>query len=153
MFWRRAVWECFYGPFLNQPTTGMTNSAYAKVMWCPLMVKKYGQQQHPWGRGSYGINGFFINPGRRLTQEDLKGKVEPLIMAGTVLGSAPIFGTWEATTRSVYPYNTGWMNLSYEYGYGANSAIGVFLDGHTKIISKGDGVNLNALLSDESNFK
>ena len=45
------------------------------------------------------------------------------------------------------------MNLSYDYGSAANSAIGVFLDGHTEIISKADGVKLDALLRDCNNFE
>ena len=169
-YWRRAIWEYSRGPFSNdsgQAIKEMGTSDYAKIMWCPLMVKKYGQEQHPWGRGSYAINGFFLDPAwgnsrydgentektRHLARENLKGKIEPLIMAGTVQKSSPKFGTWDAITSSQYPYDTDWKNLSYEYGSGANSAIGVFLDGHTEIISKADGVKLNELLSNFNNFE
>ena len=158
--WRRTIWEKTYGPFEGDVAAQMAKSDYAKIMWCPLMVKKYGQEQHPWGRGSYAINFFFIDPGWRagepirvLNREDVKGKVEPLIMAGTVLKSSPKFGTWEAVQSSKYPYDTDWMNLSYEYGSAANSAIGVFLDGHTEIISKADGIKLDPLLRNCNNFE
>ena len=161
--WRRTIWESSRGAFPSdsvQATNQMANSDYAKIMWCPLMVRKYGQEQHPWGRGSYAINYFFIDSNwrlgddyRHLNRDDVKGKVEPLIMAGTVLKSSPKFGTWEAIQSSKYPYDTDWMNLSYEYGSAANSAIGIFLDGHTEIIPKADGVKLHSLLSNFNNFE
>ena len=161
--WRRTIWESAHGAFSSDPvqaTNQMANSDYAKTMWCPLMVKKYGQEQHPWGRGSYAINFFFIDSNwrvgddyRHLNRDEVKGKVEPLIMAGTVLKSSPKFGTWEAVQSSKYPYDTDWMNLSYDYGSAANSAIAVFLDGHTEIIPKADGIKLNALLSNCNNFE
>jgi prepilin-type N-terminal cleavage/methylation domain-containing protein len=158
--WRRTIWEKTYGPFEGDVADKMAHSDYAKIMWCPLMVKKYGQEQHPWGRGSYAINFFFIDPTWRagdpirvLNREDLKGRVEPLIMTGTVLKSSPKFGTWEAVQSGRFPYDTDWMNLNYEYGSGQNSALGLFLDGHVETISKQRGAELDPLLRDATNFE
>lgn len=158
--WRRVIWEKTHGPFEGNVTTAMAKSDYSKLMWCPLMVKKYGMQQHPWGRGSYAINFFFIDPTWRagdpirvLNREDLKGRVEPLIMTGTVLKSSPKFGTWEAIQSARFPYDTDWMNLNYSYGSSANQALGLFLDGHVESISKERGAELDPLLRDNTNFE
>lgn len=61
--WRRKIWEMANGPFEGDPPqvmSSMQQSGYATVMWCPMMVAKYGQDQHPEGRGSYSINRFFM---------------------------------------------------------------------------------------------
>lgn len=157
--WRRTLWEKTYGPFEGDVAGQMAKSDYAKIMWCPLMVKKYGEEQHPWGRGSYAINYFFIDPAWRagepirvLNREDLKGRIEPLIMTGTVLSNTPKFGTWEAIQSAKFPYDTAWMNLNYAYGSGQNNALGLFLDGHVETISKQRGAELDPLLRDPTNF-
>lgn len=158
--WRRVIWEKTNGPFEGNVVKAMAASDYAKLMWCPLMVKNYGQEQHPWGRGSYAINFFFIDPTWRagdpirvLNREELKGRVEPLIMTGTVLKNSPKFGTWEAIQSSRFPYDTDWMNLNYAYGSSANQALGLFLDGHVEQISKERGTELDPLLRDNTNFE
>jgi prepilin-type N-terminal cleavage/methylation domain-containing protein len=158
--WRRLIWERAHGAFEGDVATQMQGSDYAKVMWCPLMVRRYGQEQHPWGRGSYAINFYFIDanwrsgdPLRVLNREDLKGKVEPLIMAGTLLSRSPKFGTWEAIQSSRYPYDTAWMNLSYEYGAGRDRALGLFLDGHAEAIPRDRGTQLDPLLRNNQNFE
>jgi len=165
-FWRRTIWEHSYGPFVEPADISMASSNYAKIMWCPLMGSLYKKAQHPAGRGSYAMNLFFKSEGQsptdgtlsddqkqRLLRENLKGKVEPIIMAGTVPKDHPDWGTNEVIESSKFPYDTYWQNLSYEYGSGANSAIGVFLDGHTEIISKEEGVKLDPLLRNCNNFE
>lgn len=158
--WRRVIWEKTHGPFTGSVTAAMANSDYAKIMWCPLMMKKYGAEQHPWGRGSYAINFFFIDPTWRagdpirvLNREELKGRKEPLIMTGTVLKNSPKFGTWEAIQSAKFPYDTDWMNLNYAYGTSQNQALGLFLDGHVETISKERGAELDPLLRDNTNFE
>src|SRR5579862_8603933 len=60
--WRRNIWEHSYGSF---PTdfagfmTAMGHPSYAETMWCPLMVRKFGQAEHLVGRGSYAMAKFF----------------------------------------------------------------------------------------------
>jgi len=158
--WRRVIWEKTHGPFEGNVMSAMATSDYGKLMWCPLMAKKYGMEQHPWGRGSYAINFFFIDPTWRagdpirvLNREELKGRKEPLIMTGTVLKSSPKFGTWEAIQSAKFPYDTDWMNLNYAYGSAGNQALGLFLDGHVETISTERGKQLDPLLRDNTNFE
>jgi len=60
--WRRNVWEHTYGPMgsnWQQFMTAMGAKSYSGTMWCPLMVRKYGQEEHEVGRGSYAFNSYF----------------------------------------------------------------------------------------------
>jgi prepilin-type N-terminal cleavage/methylation domain-containing protein len=165
-FWRRTIWEHSNGPFADPADKSMASSNYAKIMWCPLMGSRYKKAQHPSGRGSYAMNGLFKSEGQspddgtlsddqkqRLLRENLKGKVEPVIMAGTVPKDHPEWGTNEVIESAKFPCDTYWQNLSYEYGSGANSAIGVFLDGHTEIIQKADGIKLDSILKDSTTLE
>ena len=158
--WRRVIWESANGAFEGDVVAQMQSSEYADVMWCPLMVSRHGQQQHPWGRGSYAINFFFIDSTwrlgddyRNLVRADMKGKREPLIMTGSLLDSNPEFGTWEAIQSSSYPYDTDWMNLHYAYGSGEDQALAVFLDGHTEMIGIERGSALDPLLANPADFE
>jgi prepilin-type N-terminal cleavage/methylation domain-containing protein len=162
-FWRRAIWESANGPFEGtsaQIVESMENSGYADLMWCPLMVGKYGQEQHPGGRGSYAINFFFIDSDwrvgtdyRNINHADVIGRKEPIIMTGTVLESNPEYGTWEAIQSSNYPYDTSWMNLHYAYGSGGDRALGLYKNGNVEMIKREDGIDLHGLLSDPSNLE
>ena len=165
LFWRRTVWEHAFGAFEGGPEAvmdAMQSSSYSKVMWCPLMVSRYGQEQHPGGRGSYAMNLFFKPPAwggriRRVNEVDLKGTKEPYIMAGTVLESSPQFGTWEMIQSSQPPvdgvYDTEWMNLAYDYGAGGDLGLGLFVDGHVERISMEQGAELDPLLRDDNTLE
>ncbi len=157
-FWRRQVWEYQFGEFEGGPVAvmdAMQNSSYSKVMWCPLMVKDYGQEQHPGGRGSYALNKFFSpaswGGGRRYdTDAYLVGKTEPYIMAGTVLEGTPEFGTFEHIESARFPYDTAWMNIAYEYGSGGDRGLGLYIDGHAATFSREDGVAMDADIRDQT---
>jgi prepilin-type N-terminal cleavage/methylation domain-containing protein len=156
LFWRRVVWEGNYGAFQGGPVevmNAMQSSEYSKIMWCPVMVSRHGQEQHPGGRGSYAMNKFFAPPSwgggyRYEGQADMIGVKEPYIVGGTVLESNPKFGTFEHVESSAFPYDTAWMNLNYTYGGGKDGALGLFIDGHVEMIPKQQGVELNTSLRD-----
>lgn len=157
--WRRMIWESANGNFPADSMSAMKTSGYNKVMWCPLMVGKYGQLQHPAGQGSYSLNRFFEpaawrytpRPGaeiRRVNMPEIIGKKEPYIMAGTPLASDRRIGTFYHNDSSKFPYDTAWSNLAYEYGSSGNMALGLFIDGHVQSLSKEEGVGLDSALSD-----
>jgi prepilin-type N-terminal cleavage/methylation domain-containing protein len=155
--WRRNVWEHDFGSF---PTSydgymnAMGKPSYGQTMWCPLMVRKYGQQEHLVGRGSYAMAKYFqvaytcsdiSIPGSSLTgcqyrrdgNPTMVGNVEPIVMTGSVgTGGAlsPDFGTYdylEWGTITSNPAND-WKYLNYAYG---NAALGLYLDGHAGLIT------------------
>jgi prepilin-type N-terminal cleavage/methylation domain-containing protein len=159
--WRRNVWEHCYGAF---PSTyadymsAMGKPSYAETMWCPLMVRRYGQQEHFVGRGSYAFNKFFqveyscsgaIFGGgacqyRRDGSPGMVGNVEPIIMSGSVgnNGSAlqPQFGTYDMVEWGTYTSNPApdWKYLNYAY---SASALGLYLDGHVELIPAVQGTS------------
>ena len=154
--WRRKIWEMANGPFEGDPPqvmSSMQQSGYATVMWCPMMVAKYGQDQHPEGRGSYSINRFFM-PGawgggtRVSTSPKMIGRVEPYVMAGTLFKGDKRFGTFYHLDSAKDPADTYWANLHYAYGSDGTSALGLFIDGHTETIPKRKAIELDNLLSD-----
>ena len=159
--WRRNVWEHAYGPFPSgEYTAAMNAPPYSHVMWCPLMVSQFGQQQHPVGRGSYAMAKYFqvsytcsSSPGpgactyRRQGDPAMVGKLEPIVMTGSVgTGGAldPSFGTYDLVEWGTYTSNpvpdpeNGWKYLNYGYG---NAALGVYLDGHVGRITVDQGTN------------
>jgi prepilin-type N-terminal cleavage/methylation domain-containing protein len=159
--WRRKVWDTANGPFEgsnDQITTAMTNSGYASVMWCPLMVAKYGKEQHWEGRGSYSINRFFIPDTwgggiRTASSPQLIGRREPYIMGGSPYKGNEKYGTFYHNESSKFPYDTHWANLNYAYGAGGDSALGLFIDGRVDVIPKAKGIQLNPLLSNPSTLE
>ena len=156
--WRRVIWENANGPFPADVMAGMKTTAYSKIMWCPLMVKRYGQLEHPCGQGSYSLNRFFMPPEwgggmRRIHRSDVTGKEEPYIMAGTTLASDRRIGTFYHLDSSKFPYDTEWSNLNYAYGTRGDQAIGAFIDGHVEAISRQKGIGLDPLLSDRTSLK
>ncbi len=157
VFWRRVVWEHTFGVFgTDSPTAEgkMTTSDYAKTMWCPLMVKRYGKEQNPLGRGSYAMNNFFrADKGARYMGEgEMVGVQEPYLMTGIVLAGSPRFGANETLESSKFPYDTSWQNVAYEYD-GGEAALGLFADGRATMMPKVDAIALDSLLSDSSNLK
>lgn len=158
--WRRVIWESSYGAFEGDPPAvmqAMKSSAYSKTMWCPLMVSRYGKDQHPFGRGSYGINNFFMDPswggGYRFDSSiNLIGIKEPFIMAGTVHPADGRFGTDAHTDSSVFPYDTAWANVAYEYG-DKDTGLGLYIDGHVETITKQAGLDMQALIRDPTSLQ
>ena len=157
--WRRNVWEHTYGSF---PTTyagyidAMGKPSYARTMWCPLMVRKFNQEEHFVGRGSYAFNKYFqieytcsgcIFGGgsvkyRRDGDAGMVGNIEPIIMSGSVANNGaalqPQFGTYDLTEYGTATSNPAidWKYLNYAY---SSTALGLFLDGHAGIITKEQG--------------
>ncbi len=166
--WRRNVWEHTYGNMGSnwlQFMTAMGAKSYSGTMWCPLMVRKYGQEQHEVGRGSYAFNPYFDYFGacgtlfggggvkyRRDGDVGMVGNLEPIIMTGTVGNNGgtllPLYGTYDYAQSSAYIQNPGpdWKNLSYEYG---GAALGLYLDGHVETITreKGTSADFEAAIS------
>lgn len=158
--WRRDVWESSYGPFTGSPPEIMDamGGAYAKVFWCPLLVGRYGQDQHPVGRGNYSINWFFRNVSwggkiRKLGHLNLVGRQEPFIAAGSVLPSNPEFGTYAHFESSAENYGDGWKSLGYEYGRSRDMALVMYLDGGVRKIEKKDAIDLAPLIQNANNFE
>jgi prepilin-type N-terminal cleavage/methylation domain-containing protein len=157
--WRRNIWEHTYGSFptdFNGFMNAMGHPSYAQTMWCPLMVRKFGQQEHLVGRGSYAMakyfqvaytcNSAFAGGGcvyRRDGDAGMVGNIEPVVMTGSVgTGGAldPSFGTWQMTewgTLTSNPAND-WKYVNYAYG---NTALGLYLDGHVGIITQQQGTS------------
>ncbi len=153
-FWRRTVWESNYGPFQADASSAMQQSAYAKVMWCPVMVGMHGQQQHPGGRGSYGMNPYF-NQGveRYMDASNFSGTREPCIMAGNVFANPHgEFGTNEEINKTE-PDATDWQSMAYVYGGGRDAGLALFVDGHVEQVSKEAGEALHDLVSDYTSFE
>ena len=159
--WRRVVWEHNFGAFAGDPPAvmrAMQTSPYAKVMWCPLMVSRHGQEQHPFGRGSYGINRFFMDPtwGGGFRSEGSMGLVgveEPYIMSGTLHPADARFGTDAHIDSAAYPYDTAWANLAYEYGANRDTALGLFIDGHVESIPRERGFELDDALRNPADLR
>lgn len=151
-FWRREVWENSYGPFEGNVEAAMARSDYANVMWCPLMVSRHGQAQHPGGRGSYGMNGFFNQQSygqRFMAAGALRGAKEPYVMAGNVLND---FGTNEEITTSD-PAAEHWQSMAFVYGGGEDRGLALYVDGHVAQLSREEGVELDPLISDYLDFE
>lgn len=159
--WRRIIWEFANGEF--SPDSGvaikeMEGSPYSEVMWCPLMVKRHGQDQHPWGRGSYALNNYFMDPSwggghRHPDSPGFEGRKEPFIMAGTLHPADSRFGTYTHITSSNFPYNTAWSNVAYEYGASGDKALVMFIGGNVETIPKKKMMELNELLRDPRAFE
>jgi len=155
--WRRNVWEHNFGSFpvdYNGYMNSMGKPSYGQTMWCPLMVRKYGQQEHLVGRGSYAMAKFFqvsytcsdaslagigaVNAckNRRDGDPAMIGNVEPIVMTGSVGTTGalqPDFGTYDMVEWGTYTANPvpdgvdGWKYLNYSY---SGAALGLYLDGH-----------------------
>lgn len=159
-YWSRAVWEYNFGKFAGDPPevmTAMQNSPYSKVMWCPLMVKRYGQDQHPIGRTSYSMNWYFADTSggggiRREGNQGLKGNKEPFLVTGVPHGGDARFGTYAQFRSSMFPYDYSWENVAYEYG-DHDAALGLYLDGHSRLIPQADGIAMNALIVDQGSLE
>lgn len=156
--WPRVLWEHNFGEFGSSVTDEMEQSDYRRVMWCPLQVAQFGQDQHPWGRSSYAMNRYF-QPGswgggtRYSDHPETIGSVEPLVMAGTQHPADPRFGTFSHIQSSNYPYDTAWMNVYYGYGGNGKHAVALWLAGNASTITRERMVALNADLSNFRDFK
>ena len=163
--WRRNVWEKCVGPFPKDQASymnAMGHPSYAQTMWCPLMTRHFGQQEHLVGRGSYAMAMFFqvswqcsdIAVGgltacqyRRDGDPAMVGNIEPIVMTGSVGSTGkldPSFGTYDLTEWGTLTANpvpdgvNGWKYLNYAYG---GMALGLYLDGHVGTISPAEGNN------------
>lgn len=156
--WRRKVWESANGSLgtgVTDVAAKMDGSGYTDVMWCPLMVAKYGKVNYSEGQGSYALNGFFKpgnwrypNDDRRSIKGDFIGKKEPIVMAGTVLKNSPKNGTFYHNDSTAFPYDTEWSNMAYEYGSSGDRGLALFFDGRVEQLTKEQGAALNSLVKD-----
>lgn len=156
--WPRTLWEHAHGEFSGNAVEEMQQSAYAKTMWCPVQVAKFGQDQHPWGRSSYAMNKFFRpaswGGGNRYQDDpDNPGSLEPLIMAGTQHPADARFGTFSHIDSSNYPYDTAWSNVAYLYGGNRKSAVALWIAGNVNIVPQEKMTALHGDLSDARTFK
>ena len=160
VYWRRAIWEASY-PSSGFWDTSFPSAAYNKVMWCPLMKSKYGSCDFKEGHGSYAMHKYFHywewppgDPTRSRNSLAMQGmgKQVPYIFAGTAATDAPSIGTYCYAESSAYPYDTRWYNLAYEYGAKGNMALGLFLDGSIRLIDQTNGVQMNALFTQQTNL-
>jgi len=157
--WRRLIWEAANGP-LNPNgdwftlTNNLAKGTYPKVMWCPLMVTKYGiDSYHPIGRGSYSINPFFSQPRSSLglgQSDDFAGKNEPLILAG---GAERLIGTSEEFISTSSPNKQGRDGTAYEYGGSRNKALVMFANGRVELMDGSKGNQINGDVGNRDNFK
>jgi len=160
VYWRRAIWEASY-PSSGFWDPNFPSAAYNKAMWCPLMKSKYGSCSFKEGHGSYAMHKYFHYwewpPGDTTrTRNSLNmqgmGKRVPYIFAGNAATDTPAIGTYCYAESSAYPYDTRWYNLAYEYGAKGNMALGLFLDGSIRLIDQTNGVQMNALFSQQTNL-
>ena len=158
-YWRRVIWEASQGPLgenYEAKVTALTKGSYRKTMWCPLLSAKYGVSPTGFleGHGSYSINMFFHiwgdRPPRRTVQENVIGKEEPMIVAGTVQGDIGT-GVYFETTR--YPPPSNWLGMAYEYGGGRNKGLALFKDGRVELIDADRGNQLNSKVQDNTTFE
>jgi prepilin-type N-terminal cleavage/methylation domain-containing protein len=154
--WRRNVWEHDFGAFPTDQTqylAAMGKPSYANTMWCPLMVRHFGQEEHQAGRGSYAMAKYFqeaytcspLGIGnlsacayRRDGDPTMVGNVVPIVMTGSVgTGGAlsPDFGTYDLVEWGTVTSNPAndWKYLNYAYG---GAALGLYLDGHVGLITQ-----------------
>jgi len=161
--WRRNIWEHSYGSFPTDYSgfiSAMGHPSYATTMWCPLMVRKFGQAEHKVGRGSYAMAKYFQGynytctagagslPGtgciyRRDGDAGMVGNIEPVVMTGSVGTGGALstsFGTWQLAewgTATSNPAND-WKYLNYAY---SSAALGLYLDGHVGLITQQQGTS------------
>ena len=158
-YWRRVIWEATQGPLGNNydaQVSALTKGPYRKTMWCPLMAAKHGVSAIGFleGHGSYSINMFFHvwgdRPSRRAIQEEVIGKEEPMIVAGTPQGNIGTY-TYFDTTRNPPPNN--WLGMAYEYGAGRNKGLALFKDGRVEMIDAARGNQLNSKVANNTDFQ
>ena len=157
--WRRLIWEAANGSLWPNGdyfslTNNLAKGAYAKVMWCPLMISKYGMDSsHEWGRGSYSINQFFNQPRTSLglgQTVETAGKQEPFIVTG---GAVRLIGTSEEFISTEFPNRRGRDGTAYEYGAGKNKALVMFLNGSVETIDSSKGNQIDAKVGNRNDFQ
>jgi hypothetical protein len=158
-YWRRAIWEATQGSLGNNydaQVSALTKGPYRKTMWCPLMAAKHGVSSIGFleGHGSYSMNMFFHlwgdRPARRSIQENVVGKEEPMIVAGTPQGNIGTYAYFD-TTRNPPPAN--WLGMAYEYGAGRNKGLALFKDGRVEMIDATRGNQLNSKVANNTDFQ
>ena len=140
-YWRRLVWNNIAPSSKWYDPTAM-EGGYRKVMWCPLMSKKYGTVNYSEGHGSYAMHKYFHlwsgRPLRRPANLVGKGREVPYIFAGGVnTNAAPQIGTGPYIESSSFPPSGDpWFSLAYAYGGSGDKALGLYLDGAAKILDR-----------------
>jgi prepilin-type N-terminal cleavage/methylation domain-containing protein len=153
MDWPRALWEHVHGDFEGNVVEAMQNSSYSRTMWCPVQVAKNGQEQHPRGRTSYGMNRYFQQRTRFSDHPDTEGVLEPLLVGGTNLASNPKFGTQPMNLSSSFPYETAWQNVAYIYGGNRKSAVALWIAGNAGVVPHERMVGLDSDMKNGSDFR
>lgn len=148
-YWRRLVWNNS-NPSSNWYDPAAMEGGYRKVMWCPLLSRKYGTVNYSEGHGSYALHKFFHlwsgRPLRRPAALMGKGREVPYIFAGNVnTNSAPQIGTGPYLESGSYPPSGDpWFNLAYAYGGSGDKALGLYLNGAAKILSREEATALDS---------
>ena len=148
-YWRRLVWNSA-NPSQKWWDTSATSGGYLSAMWSPLLRSKYGSVTYCEGHGSYAMHKYFHlwsgRPLRRPAALAGKGRTVPYLFAGAVnTNSAPQIGTGPYLESSAYP-PTGdpWFSLTYEFGGSGDLAMGLYLDGAAKTITRQEGNTMNS---------
>lgn len=168
-YWRRVIWESTQGPLgkdYAEKVKTLTQGGYAKTMWCPVQVSKNKMSKTGFleGHGSYAINKFFFLWADRLKegdsdarpiQEIVRGKKEPLIVAGTSNKDIGTYFYFESTNP---PAGTSydkapWFNMAYDYGSGGQNGLALFLDGSVRLVSPEDGKAMQEFVGNHKNFE
>lgn len=157
VYWRRLAWNTA-NPSSNWYNPSAMSGSYRKAMWCPLMVSKYGSVDYSEGHGSYALHKYFHlwtgRPLRRPAALVGKGREVPYIFAGAVnTNSAPQIGTGPYLESSKYPVSGDpWFSLAYEYGGSGDKALGLYIDGGAKVLSRDDAAALDSKIRDGNNL-
>jgi len=156
--WPRVLWEDVNREFGSDVETSMQASPYSQIMWCPVQVDAYGQEQHVWGRSSYGMNAYFrpesLGGAVRFSDHpETVGGVEPLLMAGTPNPSTPRFGTSPHLISSQFPYETSGANVAYAYGSSGRNAVALWIAGNASIVDQARMIGLHDDLANADDFR
>lgn len=168
-YWRRVIWESSQGPLgkdYAEKVKNLTQGAYSKTMWCPVQVSKNKMSKTGFleGHGSYAINKFFFlwedrvkegDADARPVQEIVRGKKEPLIVAGTSNQDIGTYFYFESTNPPVgTSYDKApWFNMAYDYGSGGKNGLALFLDGSVRLISSEDGKAMQEFVTNHKDFE
>lgn len=125
----------------------MENSAYAKVMYCPIIAKKRSEMSiHSMGRSDYGMNSFFnknVGGYKQIGVAQLGGKEEPFMVPIQGPSNPALWGT---------SLGTGQKDAAYYYGKNTKT-IGLYIHGNVQYISLSKGDQIDSLVSSNSNFE
>ena len=130
----------------NNTMDNMRESAYAKLMYCPIIAKTRTELSvHSMGRSDYGMNNYFNrdNGGlKKISLAQTGGKEEPMFI--------PI---QEPSNPAVWSTSLGTGQKDAAYYYGKNTkTLGLYVHGNVQYISINKGDQINSLITNKTNF-